>query len=166
MSGKGDRDSPSLPIDTRGQEKSNKQENARITIQDNKIARFCPCTPTRLGCIHCRVCTGHAIPYTYLQMCGGPKITKVSFVSRRRLISSSSLCQEVISFFRSLQHPLVPRRPIVHLRCEGPYGSVNSECKPVVHRRAVRGSERLEVVLETIQPVLCILQNYYSITAV
>ena len=56
--------------------------------------------------------------------------------------------------FRSLQHPLVPRRPIVHLRRKGPYGSVNSECEPVVHRRAVCGSERLEVVLETIHPIL------------
>ena len=40
------------------------------------------------------------------------------------------------------------------LRCKGPYGSVNSKCGPVIHRRAVRGSERLEVVLERIQPVL------------
>ena len=31
---------------------------------------------------------------------------------------------------------------------------VNSECEPVVHRRAVCGSERLEVVLETIHPIL------------
>ena len=52
--------------------------------------------------------------------------------------------------------------PIVHLRCEGPYGSVNSECKPAVHRRAVRDSERLEVVLETIQPVLYLLQLQYN----
>ena len=52
--------------------------------------------------------------------------------------------------------PLLPcaRRPIVHLRRKGPYGSVNSECEPVVHRRAVCGSERLEVVLETIHPIL------------
>ena len=56
--------------------------------------------------------------------------------------------------FRSLQHPLMPRRPIVHLRRKGPYGSVDSECEPVVHRRAVCGSERLEVVLETIHPIL------------
>ena len=82
-------------------------------------------------------------------------------VARRRLASSSSLCQEVIKCFRSLQPPLVPWRPIVHLRCEGPYGSVNSECKPVVHSRAVRGSERLEVVLETIQSVLYLLQLQY-----
>ena len=40
------------------------------------------------------------------------------------------------------------------LRCKGPYGSVNSKYGPVVHRRALRGSERLEVVLEIIQPVL------------
>ena len=52
--------------------------------------------------------------------------------------------------FRSLQHPLVPRHPIVRLRCKSLCGSVNSECKPVVHRRAVRGSERLKVILETI----------------
>ena len=33
-------------------------------------------TPTRpAGCIHRRVCTGHAIPYTYLQMFEGLKIT-------------------------------------------------------------------------------------------
>ena len=37
---------------------------------------------------------------------------------------------------------------------QGSIGSVNSECEPTVHRRAVCGSERLEVVLETIHPIL------------
>ena len=59
---------------TRGQAKCNKQEESRITNQDNKIARFYPCTPTMPGC-HRRVCTGPAIPYTYLQMCGELKMT-------------------------------------------------------------------------------------------
>ena len=63
-------------------------------------------------------------------------------------------CARRSCFSRSLPHPFVPRRPIVNLRCKGPYGSVDSECQPAVHRRAVRGSERLEVVLKTIQPVL------------
>ena len=93
--------------------------------------------PTRPGCIHRRVCTGQAIPYTYLQMCGGLKIAKVSFGRT----SSAGLLFFLVpgghELFRSLQHPLVPRRPIVHLRHKGPYGSVNSECEPVVHRRAV-----------------------------
>ena len=87
-------------------------------------------------------------------MCGGLKITKVSFGRT----SSAGLLFFLVpgghELFRSLQHPLVPRRPIVYLRRKGPYGSVNSECEPVVHRRAVCGSERLEVVLETIQPIL------------
>ena len=87
-------------------------------------------------------------------MCGGLKITRVPF---GRTSSAGLLCFLVPGghdFFPSLQHPLVPRRPIVHLRRKGPYGSVNSECEPIVHRRAVCGSERLEVVLETIHPIL------------
>ena len=86
-------------------------------------------------------------------MCGGLKITKVSF-GRPSSAGLLFLVPGGQDFFRSLQHPLVPRRRIVHLRSKGPYGSVNSECEPVVHRRAVRGSECLEVVLETIQSVL------------
>ena len=84
-------------------------------------------TPTRPGCIHRRVCTAQAIPYTYLQMCGGLKITSVPF---GRTSSAGLLFFHVPGgheLFRSLQHPLVPRRPIVHLRRKGPYGSVNSE---------------------------------------
>ena len=131
-----------------------KQEESRITNQDNKIARFYPCTPNRPGCIHRRVCTGQTIPYTYLQMCGGLKITKVLFGRT----SSAGLLFFLVpgghELFRSLQHLLVPRRPIVHLRRKGPYVSVNSECEPVVHRRAICDSERLEVVLETIHPIL------------
>ena len=88
-------------------------------------------TPTRPGCIHRRVCTGLAIPYTYLQMCGGLKITKVSFGRT----SSAGLLFFLVpgghELFRSLQHPLVPLRPIVHLRRKGSYGSVNSECEPL-----------------------------------
>ena len=105
-----------------------------------------------------------AMPFpTHTYKCvGGSRSRKSRSVARRRLASSSSLCREVIKIFRSLQHPLVPRRPIVHLRCEGPYGSVNSACKPAVHRRAVRSSECLEVVLETIQPVLYLLQSQYN----
>ena len=106
------------------------------------------------GCIHRRVCTAQAIPYTYLQMCEGLKITRVPFGRT----SSAGLLFFLVpgghELFRTLQHPLVPRRPIVHLRRKGPYGSVNSECEPIVHRRAVCGSERLEVVLETIHPIL------------
>ena len=87
-------------------------------------------------------------------MCGGLKITRVPFGRT----SSADLLFFLVpgghELFRSLQHPLMPRRPIVHLRRKGPYGSVNSECEPVVHRRAVCGSERLEVVLETIHPIL------------
>ena len=87
-------------------------------------------------------------------MCGGLKITRVPFGRT----SSAGLLFFLVpgghERFRTLQHPLVPRRPIVHLRRKGPYGSVNSECEPIVHRRAVCGSERLEVVLETIHPIL------------
>ena len=36
--------------------------------QYNRMILSLPCTPTRPGCIHRRVCTGQAIPYTYLQM--------------------------------------------------------------------------------------------------
>ena len=83
-------------------------------------------------------------------MCGGLTITKVSFGRA----SSAGLLFFLVpgghELFRSLQHPLVPRRPVVHLRRKGTYGSVNCECELVVHRRAVCGSERLEVVLETI----------------
>ena len=86
---------------------------------------------------------------------GGSKIAKVSFGGTLFVGWPLFLpCARRSWFFRSLQHPLVPRRPIVHLRPKGPYGSVNSECEPVVHRRAVCGSERLEVVLETIHPIL------------
>ena len=112
------------------------------------------CPYYRPGCIHRRVCTGHAIPYTYLHMWGELKITKVSF---GRTPSAGLLFFLVLAgheLFRSLQHPLVPRCHIVHLRRKGPYGSVNSECEPVVRRKAVYGSERLEVILETIHPVL------------
>ena len=61
------------------QNKTNKKKQGLPINQDNKNACFYPCTPTRPGCIHRRVCTGQAIPYTHLQMCGGLKITKVSF---------------------------------------------------------------------------------------
>ena len=75
-------------------------------------------------------------------MCGGLKITKVSFGRT----SSAGLLFFLLpgghEFSRSLQHALVPRSPIVHLRRKGSYGSVNSECEPVIHRRAVCGSER------------------------
>ena len=64
-------------------------------------------------------------------MCGGLKITNVSFGRT----SSAGLLFFLVpgghDLFRSLQHPLVPRRPIVHLRRKGPYGSVNSECEPL-----------------------------------
>ena len=87
-------------------------------------------------------------------MCGGLKITRVPFGRT----SSAGLLFFLVpgghERFHSLQHPHVPRRPIVHVRRKGLYGSVNSECEPVVHRRAVCGSERLEVVLETIHPIL------------
>ena len=71
-----------------------------------------------------RVCTGHVIPYTYLQMCEGLRIKKISFGRT----SSAGLLFFLVpgghDFFRSLQLPLVPRRPIVHLRCKGPYDSL------------------------------------------
>ena len=87
-------------------------------------------------------------------MCGGLKITRVSFGRTSSAGLVFFLVRGGHELFHSLQHPLVPRRPIVHLRRKGPHGSVNSECEPVVHRRAVCGSERLEIVLETIHPIL------------
>ena len=90
---------------------------------------------------------GHSL-HTYLQMCGGLKITKVSFGRTSSAGLLFFLVPRGHELFRSLQHPLVPRRPIVHLRRKGPYGSVNSKCEPVVLRRAVCGSERLVVVLK------------------
>ena len=78
-----------------------------------------------------RVCTGQTIPYTYLQIkCAeGSKSRKPRLVARRRLaVLLFVLVLGGHDFFRSLQHPLVPRRPIVHLRRKGPFGSsVNSE---------------------------------------
>ena len=138
-------------------------------------------TPTRPGCIHRQVRTGHAIPYTYLQInvwvtqdhdtgdtCMLHSNTKKDtlspslyyaglsrLVARHRLASSSSLCQEVMNFFASCNSPLCHGTPSslfaagVHTALLTP-----TECKPVVHGRAIRGYERLEVVLETIQPIL------------
>ena len=52
---------------------------------------------------------------------GGSRSRKSRLVARRRLASSSSLCQEVMHFSAPCNNtPLVPRRPIVHLRCKGP----------------------------------------------
>ena len=59
-------------------------------------------------------------------MCGGLKITKVSFGRT----SSAGLLFFLVpgghEFLRSLQHPLVPRRPIIHLRRKGPYGALST----------------------------------------
>ena len=59
-------------------------------------------------------------------MCGRLKITKVSFGRT----SSAGLLFFLVpgghEFFRSLQHPLVPRRPIIHLRRKGPYGALST----------------------------------------
>ena len=48
-------------------------------------------------------------------MCGGLKITKVSFGRTSAAGLLFFLVPGGHEFFRSLQHPLVPRRPIVHL---------------------------------------------------
>ena len=92
-----------------------------------------------------RPCHSLHIPTNVCVGCSRSRMSRL--VARRRLATSSSSCQEVTNLSAPLQHPLVPRRLIVHLRCKGPCGSVNSECEPVVHRRVVSGSECLEVVL-------------------
>ena len=73
-------------------------------------------------------------------------------VARRRVASSYFLRLEVMPFSAPCDTPLCQGTPSpifaarVHTALFTP-----TKCKPVVHRRAVRGSERLEVVLETMK---------------
>ena len=88
------------------QNKTNKNNQGSPTIKTIQSHDSILVPLTRPGCNHRRVCTGHAIPYTYLQMCGGLKTTKVSFGRT----SSAGLLFFLVpgghEFFRSLQHPL------------------------------------------------------------
>ena len=97
--------------------------------------------------------SGHSLHLAY-KCLGGSRSRKSRLVARRRLASSSSLCQEVMSVSAPCNTRLRHGAPSSIFACTDPYGSVNSECEPVVHRRAVCGSKRLEVVLETIHPIL------------
>ena len=98
---------------------------------------------------HRRVCTGQTIPYTFLQMCGGLNITKVSFGRT----SSAGLLFFLVpgghELFCSLQHPLMPRRPIVHLRRKGPLSTPNvsrlSTVEPSVAPNAWKSSLRQSI---------------------
>ena len=84
---------------------------------------------------------------------GGSRSRESRLVARRRLASSSSLCQEVMNFSAPCNTPLCHGAPS-SIFAARVHTAVNSECEPVVHRRAVCGSELLEVVLETIYPIL------------
>ena len=86
---------------------------------------------------------------------GGSRSRKSQLVARRRLASSSSLCQEVMNFSAPFNTPLCHGAPssIFAARVHTALSTPNVS-QLVVHRRAVCGSERLEVVLETIHPIL------------
>lgn len=69
----------------------------------------------------------------------------VVFSSSRRLASYSSLGQddEDINLSVSLQYPLVPRHPLLLLRCFGPYYCFDSERLSIVARGTMCGPECL-----------------------
>ena len=123
MSDKGDRYSPSLPLDTRGQAKWNKQKESRITNQDNKIAWFYPCTPT---CIHRRVCTAQAMSCVLCVFF--PSILDIKFVGRtsrghtggrsHRIFNPPSFCGACLDFCREKDSAIpFPRRPWCRILC-------------------------------------------------
>ena len=93
-----------------------------------------------------------AMPFpTHTYKCvGGSRSLKFRLVARRRLISSSSLCQEVTNFSASCNTPLChgALSPIFAARVHTALSIQNVSLLSTV------GSERLEVALETIQPVL------------
>ena len=96
-------------------------------------------------------------------MCGGLKIRGAAFPASFGNTSSAGLLFFLVpgghETFRSLQHPLVPRHPIVHLRCKSPFslalgvltcGEGGSQVHPLVKELVIeRGEHTSEINKES-----------------